>query len=229
MLILVGSEKGGTGKTTVAVNLATLCALAGHDTLLVDTDKQESATIWASLRSEREGTTPVPCVSKTGKVGYDLAKLKPKFARIIVDAGGRDSLELRQTMAICDRMIIPVRPSQFDTWSLDRMLQLIRDIEERTGEKVDARLLMNAVSPNPSVTEAVEFREALKDYGEELPIMKGQIAERIAFRRAAREGLSVVELSGKLTPSDREAANEISAVYKEAFNETWRLAKPAST
>ncbi len=52
MVILIGGEKGGTGKTTIATNLAALRALAGHDVLLVDTDSQGSASYWASSRDE---------------------------------------------------------------------------------------------------------------------------------------------------------------------------------
>lgn len=96
MLVLVANEKGGVGKTTIAVNLAAMCVLAGKETLLVDTDKQESASAWAGVRHENEVEPTVTCVAKTGKVGYDLAKLKEKFDVVIVDAGGRDSIEMRQ-------------------------------------------------------------------------------------------------------------------------------------
>lgn len=121
MLVLVANEKGGVGKTTIAVNLAAMCVLAGKETLLIDTDKQESASSWASMRHENEIDPSITCVAKTGKVGYDLAKLKSKFDVVIVDAGGRDSIEMRQSLAVCDVALIPIRPAQFDVWSLSRM------------------------------------------------------------------------------------------------------------
>lgn len=229
MIILVGSEKGGTGKTTIAVNLAAMCALAGKETLLVDTDRQESATTWATTRAVTRGEGEVPqspdivCVAKTGKVGYDIDQLRSKFEIIIVDAGGRDSVELRQAMAVCDQMIIPVRPSQFDTWSLDKMASLARDVAERMGAKIEARVLLNATSTNPSVKEAEEVRGLLvTDYLDTFGVMINQVGDRIAFRRAARDGLCVAELSRNY--SDPSAVDEMQRVYKEIFNENWSAA-----
>jgi len=53
MIVLVGGEKGGVGKTTLAVNLAAMRARTGHDVLLVDADKQASANLWASIRNQK--------------------------------------------------------------------------------------------------------------------------------------------------------------------------------
>ena len=67
MVILIGGEKGGTGKTTIATNLAALRALAWHDVLLVDTDSQGSASYWASSRDEAGIKPRVACIQKFGK------------------------------------------------------------------------------------------------------------------------------------------------------------------
>lgn len=219
MLILVTNEKGGVGKTTIAVNLATLCVLAGKETLLVDTDKQESASAWAAVRHENDIDPTITCVAKTGKVGYDLAKLKDKFDVVIVDAGGRDSVEMRQAMAVCDLALIPIKPAQFDVWSLARMAQLIKDVAEKTETKVNAFAFINGASPNPAVRETQEVREALRDYVEVFPTLETAITERIAFRKAAREGQGVVELSSNL--SDPKANIEMAHLYREVFNEQW--------
>jgi chromosome partitioning protein len=216
MLVLIANEKGGVGKTTMAVNLAAMCALAGKETLLVDTDKQESASAWAGVRHENAVVPYITCVSKTGKVGYDLAMLKEKFDVVIVDAGGRDSIEMRQSMAVCDSVIIPIKPAQFDVWSLSRMAQLIRDITERTGVPVKAYALINGASPNPVVRETVEVKEALKDYADLFQTLNVVVTERIAFRKAAREGHGVFELSSSL--SDAKANLEMMALYQEVFN-----------
>lgn len=218
-LILVANEKGGVGKTTIAVNLAAMCMLAGKDTLLVDTDKQESSSAWAAMRHENDSVPPITCVSKTGKVGFDLSNLKAKFQVIIVDAGGRDSLEMRQSMAVCDAAIIPIRPAQFDVWSLSRMSQLISDVEEKIGSKVNASAFINGASANPSVRETVEVKEALREYEELFSTMEAVVTERIAFRKAAREGLGVVELPREL--ADPKATMEMIALYQEVFNEKW--------
>lgn len=217
MIILVGVEKGGTGKSTVAVNLAAMRAANNKEVLLVDTDPQESATIWGATRSENGVYPRIACVFLKGKVGFELDKLRDKFDTIIVDAGGRDSVELRQSMAMCDKMIMPFRPSQFDTWSLDKMAALIRDVEEKIEQRINAYALLNAVSSNPSVKEADEMRSLLSEYSESFPTLQATLAERIAYRRAAREGLGAAELKKELF--DAKAASELERLYKEVFNE----------
>jgi chromosome partitioning protein len=219
ILVLVGHEKGGVGKTTISVNLAAMCVLAGRDTLLVDTDKQESATSWASVRHENDIKPAITCVAKTGKVGFDLAKLKDKFDVIIVDAGGTDSIEMRQAMAVCDIFVLPVKPSQFDIWSMSSMSQLVKDVEERIDAKINAHVLINEVSPNPKVKETSETREALADYADVFQICSTALTQRTVFRRAAREGKCVLELSP--SAADQKANQELISIFKEIFGEAY--------
>lgn len=213
MLYLVANEKGGVGKTTLAVNLAVMAAMAGRDVLLVDTDKQASADAWAAVRHEAGASPVVTCVTKVGKVGADLANLKQKFDVVVVDAGGRDSLEMRQALAVCDMAIIPIRPAQFDLWSLSRMASLIAEIEERIDGRVNARAVINGASPNPAVREADEIREALVEYEDAFPLLKALTTERIAYRKAARGGLGVIELQG--ATADPKARAEMLALFRE--------------
>ena len=219
MLILIANENGWVGKTTIAVNLAAMCRLAGKDVLLVDTDRQESANTWAAMRHENEVKPSITCVSKTGKVGYDLVNLAGKYDVVIVDAGGRDSLEMRQSLAICDTCIIPIKPAQFDVWSLSRMAGLIREVAERTERPVNAMAFINGASPNPSVRETQEVKEALKDYADLFPTMESVVTERIAFRKASRDGLGVTELHPSL--ADAKANIEMISLYQEIFHEKW--------
>jgi len=219
MIVLIANEKGGVGKTTIAVNLAAMCQLAGKDVLLVDTDRQESANTWALMRRENEVSPAITCVSKTGKVGYDLVSLKEKYGVVIVDAGGRDSLEMRQSMAVCDICIIPVKPAQFDVWSLARMAGLVREVSERMDRRVNAFAFVNGASPNPAVRETQEVKEALKDYAELFPVLEPVVTERIAFRKASRDGMSALELPA--AQADAKANLELMALYKEVFNENW--------
>jgi len=219
MLILVANEKGGVGKTTIAVNLAAMCVTAGRETLLVDTDKQESASAWASMRNENEIDPSITCVAKTGKVGYDLAKLKGKFDVVIVDAGGRDSIEMRQALAVCDVALIPIRPAQFDVWSLSRMAQLVNDVAEKADTKINAYAFINGASANPMVRETAEVLDILQEYNDLFPALNSTITERIAFRKAAREGKGVVELDS--SASDPKANLEMMQLYQEVFHEPW--------
>lgn len=219
MLLLVGQEKGGVGKSTLAVNLAAMRALAGHDVLLVDTDMQQSATTWATTRTEGGVAPLITSVAKFKKIGYDLVMLRRKYESVIVDAGGRDSMELRQAMAVCDKMLAPMRPSQFDTWALTALSNLIQEVEERTGTRIPVYAALNAINTNPQITEADEMREALAEFSDCMTTLQQSIYDRIAYRRAARTGRSVVELEGR--EADPKAVAEMKAIYQEMFDEEW--------
>lgn len=219
MIVLVANEKGGVGKTTIAVNLAAMCRLAGKDVLLVDTDRQESASTWAAMRYENGVDPVITCVSKTGKVGFDLVSLGKKYDMVIVDAGGRDSLEMRQAIAVSGVCIIPVKPAQFDVWSLSRMAHLIRDVAERIERPINAFSFVNGASANPNVRETQEVKEALQEYADLFPVMQTVITERIAVRKASRDGLAVVELPA--SQADAKARAEMVSLYKEIFNVNW--------
>lgn len=215
MIVLIANEKGGVGKTTLAVNLAAMCRLAGYEVLLVDTDRQESASTWAAMRHENDIKPTIACVTKTGKVGRDLVELGQKYDFVIVDAGGRDSLEMRQTLAVCDTCLIPIKPAQFDVWSLSRMAALLRDVAEKMDRRVNAVAFINGASPNPTVRETQEVKDALVDYADLFPVITPVITERIAFRKASRDGLGVIELS--TGQADAKANLEMIALYKEVF------------
>ena len=126
MIILIGGEKGGTGKTTIATNLAAIRAKNGHDVLLVDTDKQGSASSWSDIRDIKNIETRVPNIQKFGSnLTADVLDLQKRYEDIVIDAGGRDSVELRATMTIADKMFVPVQASQFDIWTLSIINDLV--------------------------------------------------------------------------------------------------------
>jgi chromosome partitioning protein len=109
MIVLIGGEKGGTGKTTLATNLAAKRALAGRDVLLVDADAQGSASYWAQSRDEA-GPRRVACVQKFGKgLKSEVLDLANRYQDI--DAGDRDSPELRAALVVAGRAYIPVQPT----------------------------------------------------------------------------------------------------------------------
>jgi chromosome partitioning protein len=212
MILLIGGEKGGTGKTTLAIHLAARRTASGQDVLLVDTDKQGSASSWCAVRDE-EGRSPrVACVQKFGKaLGADLRALAQKYADLIIDAGGRDSVELRAAMTVSDVLYVPIQASQFDVWTLDQMNTLVEQASA-INERLRAFAVLNRASPNPSVKEAHDARAALADF-EHLRPASAIIRDRIAFRKAAREGCTV----GELVERDPKAISEIDAFYEEVF------------
>lgn len=214
MIILIGGEKGGTGKTTIATNIAAMRVLAGFDVLLVDTDKQGSASAWSDIRDVKKTEPRVPNFQKFGvNLGSDISDLKDRYGDIVIDAGGRDSVELRAAMSIADVMYVPVQASQFDIWTLSIINDLINQAKG-FNPHLAPKVLINRATTNPSVNEVDEAREVLKDF-EFLTLTDIVLKERIVYRKAARAGKAIVELEKK----DTKAMNEIGNLYREIFNE----------
>ena len=164
MILLCGAEKGGVGKSTIGVNMAAMAAQKGRDVLLVDADKQLSSSMWAALRKGlNEDTLPVvTTVQLTGKnLHQEVKALVPKFQDIVIDAGGRDSVELRAALLIADRLLVPVRPSQFDLWSLATIDRLVNDAQVINPD-LSVYVVLNFASTNPSVKEAEEARQFIE-------------------------------------------------------------------
>lgn len=216
MLVLIGGEKGGTGKTTLATNLAAMRAIAGHDVLLVDTDVQGSASYWATSREEAGAQPRVASIQKFGKgLSAELRDLATRYEDVIIDAGGRDAVELRAALVVAERVLVPLQASQFDVWTLDRMEDLVAQAQG-INEGLRAFVVINRASANPAVAESQEAREFLGEFAH-LGLVETVIRDRIAYRKAAREGLAVLELPQR----DPKAAAEVQQLYAEVFGDEW--------
>ncbi len=220
MIILIGGEKGGTGKTTLATNLAALRALAGRDVLLVDTDVQGSASYWAQSRDEDEIQPRVACIQKFGTgLQNEVQDLARRYEDVIIDAGGRDSIELRAGLVVAEKAYVPIQASQFDIWTLGRMDDLVASAQG-FNPGLKAWVVIGRASTNPSVTETAETREILADF-QHLNLAEAVIRDRIAYRKAARDGRGVTEMK----PTDAKASNEMHALYEEVFGDVEQVEK----
>lgn len=213
MIVLIGGEKGGTGKTTLASNLAQMRTARGNDVLLVDTDVQNSSYDWANLRQENEIAPSIKKVSKLGKnITADLQDLSQRYDELIIDSGGRDTHELRASLAVADLLFVPIQASQLDIWTLDKMESLIDQIKI-INSKLKSYIVLNRASTNPSVKESEEAKEILSDI-DNIEYSNIVIRDRIAFRKAMNEGLGVEELR-----SDKKAIQEIASLYNFIYNQ----------
>ena len=220
MILLIGGEKGGTGKTTLATNLSALRSASGRDVLLVDTDRQGSASFWGAVRDEADGLASVPCVQLFGKgVARQLADLAGRYDDIVVDAGGRDSVELRSAMVAAERLYVPVQASQFDVWTLEQMDELVEQAQAINPD-LKAGVVINRASTHPRVREAEEAKALVADF-EHLDYTYVVVRDRIAYRRAASEGLAVHEAE----EPDAKAVGEMAAWYEAVFGEPPGTAK----
>lgn len=208
MILLIGGEKGGTGKSTLATNLAVWLARAQKDVLLLDADRQSTAAFWATERGSQDDLPPVHCVQRYGNLLRPLQDLRGRYTEIVVDAGGRDSEELRSAMVVADKIYSPVRASQSDLWTVTHMDELL-GLAKAMNPEVQGRLVLSMAPTNPRVNEAEDAAEMLTEV-EHFQKSDAVVRDRKAFRDAMCAGRGVVELSDpKATAEVHELALEI--------------------
>jgi chromosome partitioning protein len=224
MLVLVGGQKGGTGKSTIATNLAVMRALAGRDVFLYDIDPQRTSTLWASRRDENMITPRIPSSQKildkrvlnAGMViRNEIKDLSPKYEDVIIDAGGADNEVLRAAMTMAEMIIFPLMPSSFDVWTIDTVNNLVAEAKQ-TNPTLIAKILYNKVAQQPytAKSEIEESDDILKDF-EHMKKFETTLIYRVTVRRSQSKGQSVIEYK----PADEKAIEEIRSIYREVFSE----------
>lgn len=211
MLILIAGEKGGTGKSTIATNLAVHMARDGADVLLLDADPQATASKWVERRNSLDGAAPVKCAQKTGNVYETAIDMASRYQHVIIDAGGRDSMELRTALVAADKLYVPIRASMADLETLPHVAELI-GMAKGMNPKLQAFALLSMAPSNPSITEVRDAQELLRDFPE-LTLSENVIRDRKVYRDALAEGRGVVE---KDNPTARA---EIQLLAEEVLNE----------
>lgn len=207
MITVIGGTKGGSGKSTVATNLAVMLAQAGRDVLLVDADEQETSINFTNLRNqERADGAGYTCVALTGRaVATEVRRLAPKYQDVIIDVGGSDSVAQRGALAIADLYLVPFAPRSFDLWTIDKVAALIDEARALNPELRAFAFLNRADSrgaDNEAAADIIRSCEAL----EWLPLTLGN---RKTYPRAATGGLAVTELR----PTDAKAVEEVRALF----------------
>lgn len=192
MIILIGSQKGGVGKSTLATNIAAKLAVDGCDVMLVDADRQSTASNWVSDREQNATLPKVHSAQKYDNIRETLLDFNERYDYVIVDAAGRDSRELRTGMLGCHTLIIPFCPSQPDLDTLPKMQEIITQArDQNTVLKVFG--LISKAPTNPVITETQEAREFLQDYPQ-IQLLNTIVRERKVYRDAISEGKGVVEM-----------------------------------
>lgn len=209
MIILIGSQKGGCGKSTTAVNICAALANNGKDIVLVDADRQCTAANWALDRSSNEGLPVVHCIQKYENIRDTLLDLDGRYEYVIVDAAGRDSRELRTGMTAAQMLIVPFRPSQPDLDTLPNLQEIIIQAKDLNPD-LQVFGLITMAPTNPVVHETDEAREYLQDYPE-IQLLNTIIRDRKVYRDAMSDGLGVVEMG------NQKASEEFLALMQEVL------------
>jgi chromosome partitioning protein len=207
MIIGLLNQKGGVGKTTLAVNLAAALTLRGGRVLLIDADPQGSALDWAAAR---EGDPlfavvglPRPTVHK------EIAVVAQGYDHVVIDGPPRVTDLARSAIMASDLVLIPVQPSPYDIWAADEVVKLIAEARVYK-ENLKSVFAVNRKIANTAIGRDVG--EALAAY--QVPVLKATITQRVVFAEAVAQGKSIFEID-----PNGPAALEMLAVLDELLQE----------
>lgn len=229
-VIVMGGEKGGTGKTTISVNIAIMRALMGYDVLFVDADKQRSGAKFFDRRNGNGVKPEITCVNILGKhLNSELDRMASRYVSIIVDVGGRDSVELRSALVAksVSNWYSPIQPSEFDMDTLETIEEL-SELSQTYNSNLKAHIILNACSTHAQTKTTDEAKNIIKESFPSLHICNTTIGHRVSFKYSISNSCSVVEFEAneyKNLPPYRaqkylhKASNDIISLYEEIYHE----------
>ena len=202
MIISFINQKGGVGKTTLSVNVAAALAEQGYKTLLIDADKQGSATAWASLRDE----TPFVVNSMAREnMAKDAMKMAADYEFTIIDGPPHAEEIARSCIIASDLVVLPIEPSGLSTWASDLTVRQIREAQSfketlKCGFVVSRKIGKTVIGR--------EIRDLAQDAG--IPILNTEIEQRVAFPESMTVGQTIFEWA-----PHSAAVREIKKLTKE--------------
>ena len=196
-IITIAHQKGGVGKTTLALNLAA-CFKEGLSVGLLDTDLQGSLT---GLESMLDGLELIP-YNNDPKSLHSLAKKD----LLIVDTPPYLSAQLSALFAVSDFVLVPSKVGFLDVMAIRATIHLIKEAQQQ-HPALKSAIVLNMVKPRTNVNE--EIREILRGYG--LPLLNTSISDRVSYTRSPI-------ISGVFAGDDDKAKNEITALADEILN-----------
>lgn len=211
MIVLVGGNKGGCGKTTTCCNLAVRFAMEGKEVCIVDADRQGSAARW-NLERESSGVTPaITLVQKYDNLTQTLKSLSDKYDVILVDVAGRNSREMITAATIADLIIAPHQCSQLDLDTLEELQgQADRILDLNPELKILIYQTMASTNVNVIDTERNDFEEYVGEFSQ-FRALKSVCRYRKVYRDVMSEGQSVLE------STNQSASDEVNDLFNEVF------------
>jgi chromosome partitioning protein len=203
MIISIQNQKGGVGKTTLAVHISHALALRDEPTLLLDADPQGSARDWAAARKSQPPFSVVGLDRPT--IHRDLPAIAKNYAHVVIDGPPRVTDLARSAIAAADLVLIPVQPSPYDVWAAQEVINLIKEASV-FKENLKSVFVINRKITNTAIGRDVA--EALSGYG--VPVLRSQICQRVSFAESAASGQTVMEID-----PNGQAAQEIIVLVNE--------------
>jgi len=202
-IVAVAGQKGGSGKSTVAINVASELHARGLRVLLVDADHQGTAVTWAGISTESEADEP-PTVAMGDNLRAQLPGMAESYDWAVIDCPGRGGKRQIAAMAIADVVLLPCGPSPADAWALSETAEEIERVREL---RPDLRVAIVANKADRTAIGA-SSRKAAGTLG--FPSLRATLGERAAFREALAAGRGVSRYAGGSV-----AANEVRRLVDE--------------
>jgi chromosome partitioning protein len=187
MITVIGSLKGGSGKSTVTFNLAVWLEMAEAEVLVVDADPQATLSDVSEVRTE-EGYEPFLNIKNASALS---SKKLAGYDEVLIDVGTSDIESMKLALALADRVVIPVPPSQADIWSTQRFLNFLDDVVD--SDRPELLAFINRADTHHAIRESDEAAAALVSLPD-VRFVKHRLCQRTVFRRSFSEGLAVYEL-----------------------------------
>lgn len=202
-VISVLNQKGGVGKTTLTIHLATAFARRGSKVLLVDADPQASALDWSGAR-QTEPLFPVVGIPKAS-LHKELPSLQGHYHTVLIDGPPRVYDVARSAIMASQLVLIPVQPSPYDVWAAKEIVDLLHEAAVY-NPKLKSAFVVNRKIVNTAIGRDVA--EALSNYP--VPVLTAAVCQRVSFAESATQGLTVYD-----DPAWAAAAREVDALVDE--------------
>jgi chromosome partitioning protein len=201
VVITVAQQKGGTGKTTLAANIAAAFATERRVGLL-DIDPQKSLGRWHSLRRARLRKAATLAFSDISgwRLPAELDRLKRDHDLVVIDSPPQLDTDARVAVRAADLVLVPIQPSLPDVWAAEGTLRLAAD------ERRPAHLMFNRTPPTSKLRDAIAADLGARN----LPLLRSALGNRAGFAHAFAAGLGVTEAAPRST-----AAAELRALLAE--------------
>lgn len=207
-IIAVVNQKGGVGKSTIAVALAAELQSRGQSVLLADADPQASAQAWGAVAAEAGNGAPTVVGVREGFYRADqLPRLAKNYSWTIVDTPPHSGPIMRAALAVANVVLLPCGPGAFDAWSLGETLDILGEAK-RAKPRLKSAIVLNRVQRRTALSTGA--RAALADSG--VSILKSELGMRVAYAEAVPAGQGPTTYA----PSSR-AADEVRALTDEVL------------